>query len=469
MSVDFRKLNKAGLGASSFGTRKTTGTSAQVIKNLSSSSAATKSSLFSFRGSVRTGWTPGEHVSRNMNDYNYQGIRASLNGVGGGRRTYSPSYTVGGNYGNYTMPNVKVNNSYMTGMVVGQTISQGIGLLNQLGILGGNNNNVASPNQGNPLNQILNSNQNVNTNAVGFSGQMSAATSFTQLNELETSVNSKKETLDTDYKALDPKKDMDEIIKGSQEGFEVAGVDLNTSALTLSTLDKSDLEGCINTIDDDIAKVGNFQTNDLPAAKNQITTKSGEIKGKISAYEGQLSQLEANNTNGQNTTKINQLKEEINKLKEQQEQLKKAEASIEELNSRCESAKSDLENKKAEVQDLKKFEDNIKNKKYNLAKSQDKELKGLLDKLKKLDEQIKKASVDKNGNEYSNKDDKRNDKLNRLISERGGLFTSMSSLIKSLSAAGGNGTQFKNSKNQTYQIQNLSAAMDYKPVEVAQS
>ena len=47
MTPGLDRLNRAGLGASQFGTRKTTGMSAQVAKNLANSSPATKSSYFS--------------------------------------------------------------------------------------------------------------------------------------------------------------------------------------------------------------------------------------------------------------------------------------------------------------------------------------------------------------------------------------------------------------------------------------
>ena len=90
MAVDFGKLNRAGLGASSFGTRRTTGTSAQATRNLANSSVATKSSLFSFKGASRTNFVPGRNVSQNMHKYNYQGMRASLNSGAG--RTYAPSH-----------------------------------------------------------------------------------------------------------------------------------------------------------------------------------------------------------------------------------------------------------------------------------------------------------------------------------------------------------------------------------------
>ena len=254
---------------------------------------------------------------------------------------------------------------------------------------------------------------------------------------------------------------MNNIKKEASDGFQLAGVTLNTDSLQLKSLDKGNLEQCITDIEGDIDKFGNFQTNELPEAKNQITTESGKTKGAISAKEGELSRLEASNKNGVNDAKIAQLKQEIEKLKQDLEKLQKAETAIQELNTKCENTKADLEVKKAEVKDIKKFNDNIKDKKYDLAKSQDKDLKQALDKLKKLDAEIAKARVDKNGAEYNKKDERRENKLSKLTAERNTVFNSMSKLISSLSAAGPG--PFVNSKNQSYTIINLQAALDYKP------
>ena len=457
MAVDFGKLNRPGLGASSLGTRKTTGTSAQAAKNLANSSAATKSSFFSFKDARKANWVPGQNVTKGQNQYNYQGMRASLNGAGGARRSYAPSFT--GPVGNYGMPNVKVNNDYANGMIAGQTIMAGIGLLNQLGALGGGD-GVKSSSLGDKLGNALD-NLGGTGNVSTFAGQLSNVDSFNNLNKLESEVKAKKANLKFDYQKLDPKTDMNGIIDGAKEGLELAGVNLDIDSLALSTLDSSDLDKCITSIEADIDKIGNFKTSKLPAAKNQITTKAGQIKGTISAKEVELSRLEATNENGCNAIAITNLKQQITELKKQQAELEKAENAIQQLSTECENTINDLEAKKAEVKDIKKFEDNIKDKKYDMAKAQDKELKQALDKLKKLDAEFAKASVDKNGDDYTKKDERREDKLNKLNAERAEVFGSMSKLISSLSAAGA--LKFENSKGSSYEIANLKVAQDYKP------
>lgn len=131
MSVSLGKLNKAGLGNGSFGVnKKTTGVSTQAAKNLASSSAATKSSVFSFGQSRGTNWVGGQHINRDTSKYNYQGIRNQANARG----VYTPQR---GNNISHAQTTVKYTGddgtNFMKGQLIGQTIMGGINLLNQLG------------------------------------------------------------------------------------------------------------------------------------------------------------------------------------------------------------------------------------------------------------------------------------------------------------------------------------------------
>ena len=135
MAVDFGKLNKAGLAKTSFGsTRKTSGTSAQATKNLANSSAASKSSLFDFKYSGKTRFTPGQNVSKGATQYNYQRLRSNLNST-----SFVPRQSMGVGIGapmyNTGMPNVKVNNDYQNGMILGQTLAQTMNFLNETGMM----------------------------------------------------------------------------------------------------------------------------------------------------------------------------------------------------------------------------------------------------------------------------------------------------------------------------------------------
>lgn len=459
MSISLNKLNKPGMNTS-FGTSKTgkTGVTAQATKNMANFSSAGSSSIFKLNAKHSSNWVPGVKVTPNQSKHNYQGVRQSLNSRG-----FTPSVglsSLGGVQGTQQFQASNNIGAYQKGQMIGQLVNGTFGMLNKMGVFDGLK-GTAKAGAGEVLDGIANGNTATNIDSSSFSGQLSGVSSFKQINTLESQVEAKKTNLDSDYKKLDPKDDLNSIKEGAKDGFELAGVTLDTDNLALSTLDSNDLEKSMETIDGDIDKFGNFKTNDLPAAKNKITTKSGQIKGEISAKEGQLSQLEANNKDGVNNAQIQQLKREIQELKEQQEQLKKAETAIGELETKCDSTIDELKTKKAEIKDIKKFEDQVKDKKYDLAKSQDKDLKKALDKLKKLDAEIKKASVDKNDNDYDKKDDKRGEKLQKLNAERTAVFGTMSTLITSLSAAGSE--PIVNSKNQSYTISNLTAALNYKP------
>jgi len=122
---DMAKLNRPGM-ASSFGGSKRTGLSKQASVNLSNSSSARSTSLFSLSGKSRYNWTPGVKVSGDTSKYNYQGVRTRLNGGGQIRRSVYSSGTsrVSDNF-NYKVDN---GSAYNTGMAVGQTII-GLGML----------------------------------------------------------------------------------------------------------------------------------------------------------------------------------------------------------------------------------------------------------------------------------------------------------------------------------------------------
>lgn len=141
MSVSIKKLNTAGLGGNGFGVnKKTTGTSAQAARNLSSSSAASRSSVFSFSQSNRTSWTPGQHINRDTNKYNYQGARTEMNGTARAS-AYKPirssqSTGVYGHSGHANNVNFEYGNkAYMTGNILGQVAGNTLGFLNQVGVI----------------------------------------------------------------------------------------------------------------------------------------------------------------------------------------------------------------------------------------------------------------------------------------------------------------------------------------------
>lgn len=188
MSVNIGKLNKGGLGSTSFGTKKS-GLSSQAAKNLSGSSAATKSSIFKFGQQKRSNFVPGEHVRKDMSKYDYSGVRASRNaGIG---RTAQAGYTSHlGNIGTIGANTYTVNNntSYQKGMMIGQLTLGAFGLLNQMGVFGGNNNS-SSPSLGDRLDDVLsNVSLGGNNSPSAISGSISAMISATDAAGLRSAI-----------------------------------------------------------------------------------------------------------------------------------------------------------------------------------------------------------------------------------------------------------------------------------------
>lgn len=128
-----RNLKRPGLTGSFGSSKRTVGTSSQATKNLANSSAATKTTHFSFKSSNKHNWVAGQNVSKGQNRYNYQGMRASLNS-----RTFTPSVGYSGptTYGTTTYT-VNNNNAYMKGQIIGQVLNGTFSLLNQLGVFDG--------------------------------------------------------------------------------------------------------------------------------------------------------------------------------------------------------------------------------------------------------------------------------------------------------------------------------------------
>ena len=465
MSMNSLKLNLPGFGGSN--TRKTNGVSTQAKRNLSNSSAASRSTHFQLSGKKGFGFVSGQFVTKGSNKFNYDAQRAYYNSRGSGvsTRTYTPPYGMGMNQS--IMPNFGYSSKgmdFMNSLQMGTQIGKNtFSFLNNIGVINTNNNGFV------PIGNNFGSNDGMGkTESLGFTGQLSGTTSFTEINSLESQVKEKKASLSTDYKKLDKKSEVDNIISEGKEGFEAAGASLDTAKLSLSALDSKDLDTSMETIDKDIKKIGDFETNDLANANTAVTSELGIVTNTIEAKQGELEYLKKTDQNGTNTARIQELESEISKLKEKKEQLEKAKSTIKELtDTTIPNIRKSLESKKAEIKDIKNFEDKVKDKKYDLAKSQDNELKKTLAKLQKLDKEIQKASVDENGAEYNKKDDKRADKLKKLNAERSAIFGSMGSLIKSLSAAGSE--KITNSNGQTYTITNLQAALKYKPEQQAET
>lgn len=461
------------------------------LKSISSSglSSAQKTSVFTralgssgrsagWVGAQR-GFNPYDHVSNNVN--RYANMRADANRYAGV----------------YSSRNVYVNpQSYDTGMdsamraamgvQLGMQAAKGVfGLLNQFGVFGDNNAKGTGKTDGpgtTPATMTGVTSGSSLPTATTLTGGLSSAGSFSDIKALEDKAEAQKANLDSSYKDLDISSDVQEMLSGEdvKAGLEKAGVTLDTSALALSSLDANDLEASMKTVDSDINNVTNFQTTELPKAKAGVSEQSGIIGQQINAtqisidtateqktgLEAQRAQLAAT---GQDTSaidqQISQLETQINELTEKKEKLEADKANLDaatkalgEIEKKCGEAIKELQAKKTEIEDMKEFEDEVKDKKYDLAKSQDEQLKKTMDSIDRINKEID-SLKDKNPDKANKSDQKRLAKYNQLIEERNGLYTDLSNLTSALSSAGE--TEFTNSRNKTYKLQNLDKAMNY--------
>ncbi len=381
-------------------------------------------------------------------------LSRALNGTNVRYRGSVPSYSGV----SYTQNVTQGMSSFEKGMAiasVGLTVLKALG---DLGIIGGAKSQGAVSNSA-QLDAAANGLGGTTNVSGNFATSLSSATSFSQINKIESDISKKKATLNTDYQKIgtDAQNGIKDIMgsEGVSDGFKLAGVQLDTNALQLSELNPQDLEGSLKTIEKDINNFGTFKSTTLPEAKNKITGKSGQIDGTLTAKNGELERLKASNKDGVNDSAISKLEKEIDELKKQKEQLKAAETAIDKITKECDGAIDDLKSKKSEITDIKKTEDGMKDKKYDLAKSQDKELKSRMDQINKLNKEIS-SLQDKNPDKYDKSDDKRAAKMSSLMYQRTTAFKNLGQLVSSLSAAGVK--EFENSKGSKYTIQNLENA-----------
>lgn len=433
MSVDFAKLNKPGLGSGSFGIKqKNTSVSAQAAKNLASSSAATKKSIFSNTRSPN--FVAGQNVAKQLGRYSYQNARARANmpfvprhaGPSGGVSKAIPRFEMPGPS---TME--KITQTMQQAVMLGQTVQGLAGTVSAIGgIFSGSSTSALTAGvEGLTGGAASSASLGLGTETTS----LMRASSFSSIKGLEDKVNANKLNFASNYasEGANMKSEVTTILgeANAAEGLKLAGAgNLDTSALDVSTIaDMSDLNSAMDTIDRDISKMRNFYTTDLDGAKTKVSSKKGEISGTLDAKSGELERLQAKKTAGTITAeeeaRIESLKNEITTLKEQKAQLEEAEKAIEQAVSKCQTNIDKLNDKKAQLRDIQQFEGAVKDKKYDLAKSQDKQMNDLM---KQIDKYIKKGNSEAEIKEIK------------------------SQLAKLAADAQSAGTPIMNSKNQSY-------------------
>lgn len=417
MSVNIGKLNKGGLGSTSFGTnKKTTGLSSQAAKNLSGSSSATKSSVFQFGRAKRSNFVPGQHVRKDMSKYDFSGTRARLNaGVGAtSRASYTSSI---GNVGTTTYT-VNNNTSYQKGMVVGQILNGTFGLLNQLGVFGGNNNGSSSLSDriDSALSGLGNSSSgNVSSSISGSVSAMSSATDAASLREAIVGANGQLSSLkgmDSIYesqaanaeKLISDKGEYKEAETKAKSNVKNAESDLGTAKKQFegTKAGRNTVLGQINQLDSKYGEAVNKYTQ-AHDARVSADSKYEQSKGVTSqcqtnynnakaTYESTPDKIQDANGNmvdnpakKQAETVMKQAEERLNQAKKAEEEAKtaaeKAKTAEDEALKNKDALKEQLGDKKAEAEKLeqqlnkqqtlvdKKNEDvSVKEKEYNIAK-----------------------------------------------------------------------------------------------------
>lgn len=485
MSVNIGKLNKGGLGSTSFGTnKKTTGLSSQAAKNLSGSSSATKSSVFQFGRAKRSNFVPGQHVRKDMSKYDFSGTRARLNaGVGAtSRASYTSSI---GNVGTTTYT-VNNNTSYQKGMVVGQILNGTFGLLNQLGVFGGNNNGSSSLSDriDSALSGLGNSSSGkVSSDISGSVSAMSSATDSASLREAIgtadsqlTAMNAKTPGLQSAATTAEKNlKDLETTVKQKENGVTDAKQKLTNAKNTVTSktnirdtkklaLEKADANYAAksealtqakentataqaaldnaNAMPDQVPDGnGGMKKNEakqkaIQDAKAQLQTAQKAEKAAEDAKTQAKQQAEAA---GKDVEKAEQelktaekaVKDAETKQKTAEETLKKAESELEKAKADAADAKCAIETFKQHKQDVKELSDNITKQKERLTKLENEEIKNYqkydgkaqdgLNKANKLAGKIQ-DDVDTRSERRASKGiDKANDKTETALDKRNSL------------------------------------------------
>ncbi len=379
MSVDLSKLNKPGLGSGSFGIKqKNIGVSAQAAKNLANSSAATKTSIFS--NSRPSNFVAGKNVAKQLSRYSYQNARARSNTHFIPRHA-GPSQSASFNIPSFQMPGPstfdKITQTMQQAVMVGQSIQALAGTVSAIGgIFSGSSTSALTAGiEGLTGGASSSASTGLGVNTASLMG----ASSFGQINNLENSVNMSKAGLDSSYQQIgnNMQQGISDILGDAQQGLQLAGVNIDTSALQLSTLDGNNLDGAMATIDKDIGNIRNFYESTLGSATQQLDGKHSEIQSDINGLNSQIQKLQGQRTTenaAQIDAQIQQLEQKLEKAKEDLKSVETAQKAVDNAVDTCQGDIDKLSQKKAEIKDIKQFEGAVKDKKYNLAKEKDKQL-----------------------------------------------------------------------------------------------
>jgi hypothetical protein len=461
MSLSARKVNMLGLSGSFSTNRKTSGISSQATKNLANTSSASKSSLFNIR---RSNFVAGQFVTKGKGTYNYSRIRAANN-----TRVYSRAYTSSSGVTNYTINND--SSAYTKGAVVGQILSQGVSLLNQLCTLAGGSSSTSTSTD----KSVQSPSSNLGTvTAESVASSISSMESATDSSTLRNAISNAKAELTTmqnntagiesegqkaqaneatlsdnvakcDTAVTNAENDVSQK-KNAVEGCERTLSSLNSDyAQKCSALDtaKTNLQTANDTLTQATSDLNNAESdltaaNNLPDSDPTKATKVAAAEAKVE--QAKAAKLKAENavktattekTNAENakTTAYNAITEgkaEIDKaeklltkskeeLKQSQDNLKTKQDELDKAKEVSQKATDAVDDWTAHVQDMRTLESKIKEQEKRLdklQKSEMKEYKRLGKSISKTDKQNEKLVSSVDGSDgYSSKEQKALEKI----------------------------------------------------------
>lgn len=270
MAIVFPKNNQIkGVKGSFQQSGATRDVSSSAKKNIST---ASHTSIFGgLHAKHSPNWVAGVKVSGDISKNDFQSVRFQRNS-----RTFRMN-TGGFGTNIVSKQTVKTDNSFMTGSLIGQIVNGAFGTLNK--ILDANAATTTKKTD-KPSTDGTRDGQSVG-NTTTFTGKLTSSKSFTELNNLESEVKTKKEGFQGSYDKLFADGFASLKADGASEALNELGVELDTPSLTLTNnLDMSNIDAAMESIDGDIDKFKNFKAN-IPAKKTEVTNKKNQAQAKV--------------------------------------------------------------------------------------------------------------------------------------------------------------------------------------------
>lgn len=427
MTIDVAKFRTAGMNAT-FGSR-TSGTSRQATVKLTNSVGANKTSNYSLKSGPKTNYVAGQSVSKSAAKYDYTGVRQRLNGVGNNNgvfatRGISSSANVARNLNIQTGQ----SNAFTAGQVIGQTLSMGISLLNQLGVIGGSKGSQGTSNNKQLDNAFgdLGAQGTASTLNSGISDSISGMTSANDSAALRSAISSASGQLSS--------------LEGQANELNKAKEDAEGKVSDLETKEKS-AETSYKQAESNLSK-----TNQKVQAKKQLQESkqagvdkakqdydkaSGDYDKKVAAYDEAESKYQvAKNNTAAAETNLTSAKNALNALGPRtdknaaqydaaQAKVKEAETKLNEAKQAESKAKTTMDNAKNAKDAAKQVKDSNK----QAVANAEKELNAAKKELETANKDLKEAEAEqKKAKEEVDTAKENYDKAKQAVEDNNGII-----------------------------------------------